>query len=181
MIILFFISYLPLFVILFIQNVRVTDSVGKTPAWRTILAMNVVPAVFLLLSLLSIFAYFIIFYFISRYGFKTPEKVLKVKNTGIEYLSYLGTYIIPFIGMRFDTTNNTIATWVLIGVIAFIYPKTNLIYANPTLALFGFNIYKVTLQRDPDEEVVIITRQSIKKNASYRFKDLADDIFFAKP
>lgn len=178
--ILFFVSYLPLFVILFIQNLKPFYEGDKLKGWKEILKENQIATYCLFASILSLFLYFLISGMVQRYGFKTPETVLKVKNTGVEYLSYLGTYIIPFIGMKFDSVNNSLATWVLILVIAVIYPRTNLIYANPTLALFGYNIYKVTLEKDDDEEIVVITREKLKKRKSYRFKELTEEVFFAK-
>ena len=180
LLLLFFVSYLPLFIILFIQNLKLKDNEIPYKTLKEIVSHNVIPIICLFLSISSIAVYFFISHYIKSFGFKTPEKVLKVKNTGIEYLAYLGTYIIPFIGMKFDTTNNAIATWILILVIAFIYPRTNLIYANPTLALLGYNIYKVNLEKDPDEEVVIITKEKIKKNKEYRLRELTDEVFFAK-
>lgn len=178
--ILFFVSYIPLFLILFIQNFQSIYKDGKLKTTAQIILDNLIPAICLGLSILALVLYFIISTLVQRYGFKTPEKVIKVRNTGVEYLSYLGTYIIPFIGTKFDTINSSIATWVLILLICLIYPKTNLIYANPTLALFGYNIYKVNLEKDQDEEVVVITKVKLKKRNAYRFKELSEDVFFAK-
>ena len=180
LLILFFVSYLPLFIILFIQNLKPIYEGERLKSWKEIILDNQIATICLLASLVSLVLYFIISSLVQRYGFKTPETVIKVKNTGVEYLSYLGTYIIPFIGMKFDSVNNSLATWVLILVIALIYPRTNLIYANPTLALFGYNIYKVTLDTDTDEEIVVITREKIKKKKAYRFKELTEEVFFAK-
>lgn len=178
--ILFFVSYIPLFLILFIQNLHPLYHEGKLKSAKDILGDNLIPAICLCLSIIALILYFIISSLIQRYGFRTPETVLKVKNTGVEYLSYLGTYIIPFIGTKFDTLNNSIATWVLILLICLIYPKTNLIYANPTLALFGYNIYKVTMEKDDDEEIVVITKEKLKKKKSYRLRELTEEVFFAK-
>src|SRR5688572_26890429 len=118
--VLFFVSYIPLFIILFIQNLNPIYTDGKLKSLTEIVGDNLIPGVCLLLSILALILYFIISYLIQRYGFRTPETVLKVKNTGVEYLSYLGTYIIPFIGTKFDTINNSIATWVLILLICLI-------------------------------------------------------------
>lgn len=174
--ILFFVSYLPLFLILFIQNL---DTKKLNCSFKEICLNNIYSIVLLSLSLLSLGGAWIFSKQLKNYGFATPKKIKKVKNTGVEYLTYLGTYIIPFVGVHFDTINNTIATIILIALIAAIYPKTNLIYANPTVALFNYNIYKVVLEGDDDDEIIIITREIIKKGSNYRLRHITDDIHYA--
>ena len=179
--ILFLISYLPLFLLLFIQNLKpLHDNRNELKGVKTVILENILSFSFLGISLVALLLYLILIQNIQTVGFNNPEKVCKVKNTGIEYLSYLGTYIIPFIGSKFDNLNNSLTTILLLIIIGIIYPKTNLVYANPTLALFGYNIYKVNLESDKDEEVVIISKIKLRKNNLYRLRQLTDEIFYAK-
>jgi hypothetical protein len=106
-------------------------------------------------------------------------KITRIRNSGIEYLSYLATYIIPFIGLKFNTWNNLLATSLLFTVIGFIYTKTNLLYANPTLALFGYYIFHATFE--DGEERVVISKGKLKKNNFYKYKEICDDLYFIKP
>lgn len=176
--ILFLVSYLPLFIILFIQNLHLKTKGGNLQSFKQACVENWLPISLIAISILALFLAYKFSKNVVKYDFDTPQKVIKVKNTGVEYLAYLGTYIIPFIGMNLSTINDKIATLALLLLIALIYPRTNLIYANPTLALFKYNIYKVVLADDEDEEIVVITKENIKKNKSYRFRELADDIFY---
>ncbi len=130
---LFLVSYIPLFFILAIQNLNtaVTNE-NKIPlSVSEILKNNLLPIVLVAISAFS-FAYYLIFIRVNASaGFRNPKKITRIKNSGVEYLSYLATYIIPFIGLKFDTWNNLLATSLLFLVIGFIYTKTNLLYANP--------------------------------------------------
>jgi hypothetical protein len=63
-------------------------------------------------------------------------------------------------------------------VIGFIYTKTNLLYANPTLALFGYYINLATF--DDGEERTVISKGKLKRNNSYKYKELNEDLYFIK-
>jgi hypothetical protein len=177
---LFLVSYIPLFLILAIQNFNDAffDKNGIALDARQILANNILPLVLAVISILS-FAYYLMFIRVNASaGFRNPKKIVRIKNTGVEYLSYLATYIIPFIGLKFDTWNNIIATALLFLVIGFIYTKTNLLYANPTLAMLGYYIFKATFE--DGEERNVISKGELKKNTAYRYKELGEDIYFIK-
>lgn len=116
---LFFVSYIPLFFILAVQNLddKLVDVNGVKFGISQILLNNILPIIFFSLSVVS-FLYYILFIKINgTAGFRNPKKIIRVKNSGVEYLSYLATYIIPFIGLKFDSWNNIIATILLFTVI----------------------------------------------------------------
>lgn len=177
---LFLVSYIPLFLILAIQNINdeIYDKCGNLLSISTILTNNALTITLFILSLIS-FLYYLLFAKInSKGGFRNPKKITRIKNTGVEYLSYLATYIIPFIGLKFDSWNNLIATTFLFLVIGFIYTKTNLLYANPTLALFGYYINLATFE--DGEERTVISKGKLKRNNSYKYKELSEDLYFIK-
>ncbi len=177
---LFLVSYIPLFFILSVQNLncKLFDDKGVAYTSGQIFHNNLLPFILLLISLLSFFYYLLFIRANSSAGFRNPKKIIRIKNSGVEYLSYLATYIIPFIGLKFDSWNNLLATTLLFVVIGFIYTKTNLLYANPTLALFGYYIFSVTFE--DGEERTVICYGKLKKNNSYKYKELGDDIYFIK-
>lgn len=177
---LFLVSYIPLFFILAIQNLncKLLNQKGIAYSIGQILMNNLLPLVLFSISFLS-FTYYLIFIKVNASaGFRNPKKITRIKNSGVEYLSYLATYIIPFVGLKFDTWNNLLATSLLFLVIGFIYTKTNLLYANPTLALFGYYIFKATFE--DGEERTVISKGKLKKNNSYKYKELGDDLYFIK-
>lgn len=177
---LFLVSYIPLFFILAVQNLNanLVDQKGEPLRISQIVLNNLLPLVLFGISVVS-FIYYLIFIKVNASaGFRNPKKITRIRNSGVEYLSYLATYIIPFIGLKFDTWNNILATSLLFIVIGFIYTKTDLLYANPTLALFGYYIFKATFE--DGEERTVISKGKLKKNNSYKYKELGDDIYFIK-
>lgn len=177
---LFLVSYIPLFVILAIQNVKtdLVSSVGVRLELSQILLNNLISIILLVISLLSLGYYFIFIKVNASAGFRSPKKILSIKNSGAEYLSYLATYILPFVGLKFDSIPNLAATALLFVVIGFIYTRTNLIYANPTLALFGYYIFSATFE--DGLEKTIISKGKVKANESHKYKELSEEVYFIK-
>lgn len=178
---LFLVSYIPLFVILAVQlaDEQLPEAgYGMLPI-RTIIHNNRLSLFFLAISTAALAYYFIFSAVNFRSGFKNPVRIRKVENTGVEYLSYLSTYIVPFVGLKLGTWNELVATALLFGLIGFIYTRTNLIYANPTLALFGYYLYRVTL--DNGDQRTVISKGKVKENGFYAYKEFNEEIYFIKP
>jgi hypothetical protein len=89
-----------------------------------------------------------------------PEeiKIQKVEHKNDQVINYLATYLLPFLGVNLDTPYDQIAMGILMLTICILYIKADLIYINPTLMLFGYNIYSVTL--DNNKVRILITRKS---------------------
>lgn len=177
---LYIVSYLPLFFILSIQNIndKIYGTKGEILSFKEIVLNNKISLILIAISILATLYYFLFSKINQRYGFGNPEKVTSLKNSGVEYLSYLATYIIPFVGLKFEPWNNLVASIILFLLIGFIYTKTNLIYANPTLALFGFYIYEI--ETDSGDTRTIISKGKISKDKFYSFKQISDDIYFIR-
>ena len=74
---------------------------------------------------------------------KGPYKIVKIENANSDYLVFLTSYIIPLIGFELETVRQIIYFSIILIALGLMYIKTNLFYANPTLSLFNFTIYKV--------------------------------------
>jgi hypothetical protein len=62
-----------------------------------------------------------------------------------------------------------------------IYIKTDLFYANPSLALLGFHIYKADglfKGDDTRENIIIITRSKLNKNERVSYIKLDERIYY---
>ena len=68
--------------------------------------------------------------------------IMKIEDQNYEHLTFLTTYIVPFLRVNLKGTDLLISVLLLI-IIGAIFVKTNLFYKNPTLALLGYKLYKV--------------------------------------
>lgn len=69
-------------------------------------------------------------------------KVLEVKNKNSETISYIGTYILPFLFEDFDSAQVMISLWILLLLIYFIYINSTAILINPLLNL-RYSLYEI--------------------------------------
>ncbi|MGB0933710.1 MAG: anti-phage protein KwaA [Lishizhenia sp.] len=143
--ILFLLAYVPIYIITALKTTN-TSLVNKDNIPLTfceIASNNQIPIFLFTFSFLLIIYFFIY----SRIALKpkgNPKFTIKeIKQQHKEYVTYLGTYILPFIALETKTTMDIIAVTFMFLTIGFIFSKTNLIYTNPTLAFFGYEIYEI--------------------------------------
>ncbi|ELV8648912.1 hypothetical protein QNE85_004256, partial [Vibrio fluvialis] len=109
-----------------------------------LLKANIIPIV--MLFLLAISWYFKYeFDHLLQGGGQKVIRIQSIENEDYEHLTFLATYIIPFFGFKFNDPNQFTAIIVLLVIIGAIFVRTNKYYANPTLAVLGYRLYKATL------------------------------------
>lgn len=109
-------------------------------------------------------------------------KIEKSNSESYEHLVFLATYILPFIGFTFDGPRKTIAYFLLLVVIGLIFIKTDKYYANPTLALLGYKLYKtdVSCGGVQYKNIVIISKSDLHDDDQVNFKFLSKNVCFAR-
>ncbi|MCD8181804.1 MAG: hypothetical protein LUE99_00520 [Bacteroides sp.] len=128
---------------------------------------------------------------LSYYDFKfilkgTPElafTITEIKDINYEHLTFLTTYIIPLVCFDFENIRYQIVLFILLIVTGIIYVKTNLFYANPTLAILKFRIYKVSgafINGDTRKNIIIIIREKVAKDDRVKYIILDNRIYYAK-
>ena len=110
-----------------------------------------------------------------------PFKLVKVESINYEHLTFLATYIIPLVTFDFESVRYLIVLALLLIFMGVIYIKTDLFYANPSLALLGFHIYKADglfKGDDTRENIIIITRSKLTKNERVSYIKLDERIYY---
>jgi hypothetical protein len=110
-----------------------------------------------------------------------PFKLVKVESINYEHLTFLATYIIPLVTFDFESVRYLIVLALLLFFMGVIYIKTDLFYANPSLALLGFHIYKADglfKGDDTRENIIIITRSKLRKNERVSYIKLDERIYY---
>lgn len=141
-----------------------------------LLKSNVIPVISVIMVILGFVFYFRFKYIISG-NHSLPEKITKIENVNWEHLTFLTTYVIPFVTFNFNEERNGLIFFLLLFIIGLIYVKTNMFYTNPTLALLGYQIYKVSTTNR--ENVIIISKGSLSQNDWIESKLLSDNIYIA--
>ncbi len=114
-----------------------------------------------LIFIVIIFSNFILYYLLRKSKKEDRYKHITVKhkeNLNHIYLEYLITYIIPFFFFFYSNVKDIFLLFLLLIVVCFMYLKSNLIYVNPMINLFGYNLFKID---DPfQNEYMLLTKQN---------------------
>lgn len=112
-----------------------------------------------------------------------PFKLVKVEGINYEHLTFLATYIIPLVTFDFESTRYLIVLGLLLVFMGVIYIKTDLFYANPSLALLGFHIYKGDAEfknNESRQNIIIITRCKLKASDRVSYIKLDERIYYGE-
>lgn len=72
-----------------------------------------------------------------------PLQAKSMRSRDADAMSYVVTYLVPFVASTPSTSAGLLSLLLLYLVIALIYVQGNLIYINPVLSLLGFRLYEV--------------------------------------
>jgi hypothetical protein len=180
---LYLISLAALFVFFIVLTINVPDQLDfkSCRAWLDLLAGNYVSVISLVALIYSIFAY-------RRFRFelegapKIPFKITKIEGANYEHLTFLATYIVPLVSFDFGNDRQMIVLAILLFLMGIIYVKTDLFYANPSLALLGFHIYKVDgdFKTDSKTGIILICREKLQANQKVSYLKLDERIYFVR-
>jgi hypothetical protein len=145
--------------------------------FRQLFLDNVIPTIALLFFLFGF-----VFYFRFKYTIDgtplLPVKIKKIKHSNYEHLTFLTTYIIPLICFDLSQIRYAVDLLILLIIIGAIYVKTNMFYANPTLALLGYNVYKVETSQGVD--LIYISKEKLEINSWVSSLQLDHKTYFVK-
>ena len=177
-----------LFLLLIILTIDIPITFSKNYTFigfDEILIRNIIPVVSFIFLLIGI-----IYYFLFDYRFKGTAplqiKIEEIKNVNYEHITFLTTYIIPLLSFDISEPRYLVLLFLLLIIIGAIYIKTNLFYANPTLALLGYHIYKITgsrnieINKDQYINIIVITKIKMSSNDEIQLSFLSDNIYFGR-
>lgn len=149
--------------------------------WTELLCKNIIPLVCLLGIVVGYYSYYD-FKYVLKGATNIPFTINKIENINYEHLTFLTTYIIPLVCFKFVEIRYQIVLVILLIVICAIYVKTDLFYANPTLALLGFKIYKIDgkFEDGVREGLILISKESLSKEQRCDYLKLDERIYYVK-
>jgi hypothetical protein len=163
-----------------IQNINdnyINDN-GVFVGFKQLVANNKTALILLAFTVLSIAVYTILYKIVLKSA--TVKIIIKGKvESNEEHLSYLATYILPFVGLDFSTWQSVISSIILFYVLGSVYIRTNLILTNPTLTFLGFLISKI--ETNDGKKCFFIHKEKITLQKAYNCIHLINNIYILKP
>ncbi|MGA8808283.1 MAG: hypothetical protein WB973_10435 [Thermoanaerobaculia bacterium] len=112
------------------------------------------------LSVLALFA----FLRIGKGMAPISVKLTDITSRDADVMSYIVTYLLPFLGTDLSDVEKAISLFILFVVIGAIYIHSSLIYVNPMLNLAGYHVFEVT--DDNSNRRFLLTRRSFVARGS---------------
>jgi len=181
---LFILSLWILFICIILITINIPVYFGKDwifVGMSTLIKGNIIPLSCFVLIITGCFS-FCDFNHIAKGSRNISQEIIEIQSVECENLSFLTTYIFPLVCFNFDKIRYILVFLILLVVIGFIFIRTSLFYANPTLAILGFRIYRSTLktrQENDNHNVILISRDKLKKNDHVQYIELDSSIYFA--
>lgn len=102
-------------------------------------------------------------------------KVATVSRRDGEAMSYIVTYLLPFIALPSGDVANGISLGVFLIVLAILYVNSDMMHINPMLNLAGWHLYEITLQQG--DVYTLITKSRIRKGMDLSVIQMGDWIY----
>lgn len=149
--------------------------------WKALFSQNIIPTISIFLLIYCCIAYKK-FDFDLKGAVEIPFEIRKIEGVNYEHLTFLATYVVPLISFDFGSGRQMIVLALLLIVMGIIYIKTDLFYANPSLALMGFHIYRADgdFKTGLREGVILICRSKLGEGQKVSYIKLDDRIYYVK-
>jgi hypothetical protein len=106
--------------------------------------------------------------------------VEKIRGKDTEAMSYIVTYLIPFLDIKIDEPSNVISLTILFFVVGLIYVHSNLIYINPTLNILKYHLFEVECQNGKTM-ALLSKRGFVERGSTLSVISLGDQILLESP
>lgn len=174
----FILSMFLLFFLLFINKVPYCfEKYSVFIGWKALVTNHLIVFVSVLFMLVGLYFYYRFNY---NYVQGAPSQIAIVsdfEDINYESVTFLATYIVPLACIDLDKTRSEFMLITILTLIGWIYIKTNLFYTNPTLAIWGYHIYR--LKNVNSIDITIIIRGKIALNDRLKLRKIDEKIYLA--
>lgn len=181
---LFLLSLWLLFILIIVITAKIPKCFSSNCEYigtTTLLSMNVIPLICIFCLMAGAISYWD-FRWRVRGTQELSFQITEIESIDYEHLTFLTTYIIPLVCFEFANLRYQIVFWLILVIIGIIYVRTDLFYANPTLAVLQFRIYKVTgtfRNGEVKKDRILITKDKFCLNDPVKYIKLDERIYYA--
>ena len=161
--ILFLSSYAPLFLIIAMRG------------WRDSRHLAVALAIVAVLSVVVLFA----FLHTAQKLSAGKVSVASVISRDGDAMSYIVTYLLPFLAVKLNDPTDLISLGIVFVVIGLLYVNSNMIHTNPVLNIVGYHIFEVQ-DSDGKTTALVCKRAYIRTGSQIDAISIGDYVLLEK-
>lgn len=111
-----------------------------------------------------------------------PAKIIDIENKNNESISYLFTYLIPFVFQDLSNLTNVFAISILLFVTYVIYTNSSMLLINPTISI-RYSIYMIEYEEIPSKKkkkgMIISSNRFLEEDDEIKLKSIGHKLFYA--
>lgn len=186
---LFLVSYLPLFVIMsFAQLYKYKEFLNwggfELEALKNFMVYFGAISILGILSLFGVVGLLLLFKNVKRRAETsgTLVTILDIENKNSESISYLFTYIIPFVFQDLSELTNVVSVSILLVVTFLIYSNSSMLLINPTISI-KYSLYMTEYKAHSSDKkmkgMIISKNRFLEEDDQVKIKKIGHKLFFA--
>ncbi len=106
--------------------------------------------------------------------------VMSVKSRDGDVMSYIVTYLLPFLAIKMNDKMDVASLGLLLLVIGILYVNSNLIHTNPILSIMGYHLFEI--EDGENKTSTLICKQSyVRTGSELRTVSIGDYVLMEKP
>lgn len=186
---LFLLSMAPFFIILGLMAMDIPISLDKDAefiGWRQFWINTRLGWIIIGFSIVIELTVFELFKWACRQkAGEASEEIEEIEDKNFELISFVTSIFLPLISFQYNQLSHWVVTLIIVVLIGYIFCHFDGFYSNPTLAIFRYKLYNVTLgnQRQggskSSRKLVVITRDGLNKGDIIRCVKLTNMVSYA--
>jgi hypothetical protein len=118
------------------------------------------------LAVLAVLSVVVLFIFLTAAQKLAADKIKidSVVSRDGDVMSYIVTYLLPFLGVKLSDTTDAASLGVVLLVIAILYVNSNMIYTNPVLNIAGYHVFEI--QDDGGKTTALLCKRTYVRTGS---------------
>ena len=172
-------SYLPLALILAVQDIPITWWQSSICNFSEITSCNFNPfenpklsIPFLVITCISVILSNIV---LKKISYPYEAQVTSFKSIPNDIINYVFPYVVAFMGLSYDTPAKLIGFTIFLILMFVITYKSGQIMMNPLLLIFGWKVYEAKISiSGHDREVKILSKSTLSNGSRYGMQTIQD-------
>lgn len=109
-------------------------------------------------------------------------KVVTSVEQNYDTLAFIASFMIPLVSFQLHQLSHWIVLVLLVVVIGGIFCNSKGYYTNPTLALFGFHLYDLTIKtqqvgkEDNQQSLIVVSRKRLEEGSEFRYVKITEEV-----
>lgn len=185
-VLLFILSMAPFFIILGLMSMNIPISLDHDAVfigWQQLWKNTWLGCSIIIISIVIESVILVLFQKVCKQ--ESPEETEMIEgidDINFELVPFVTSIFMPLISFQYDQLSHWLVTFLIVALIGFIFCNSDGFYTNPTLALFHYRLYQVTLgnlrrgDHKSSRRIIVLSQEYLEPGEKVRCVKLTDKV-----